>query len=142
MTPEEKKAARAKREAGYHQKTKGAPRHERRKVAQRIASKAYLEKNRAVVLARRRNNNRVNKVRYLEIRYKLKIKRPPTAACEACDIPFETTKHGPCMDHDHATNEHRGWLCHHCNSAIGYAKDSRDRLLLLVAYLDKVELLA
>lgn len=63
---------------------------------------------------------------------------PPN--CEACGIPFISTKKGPCCDHNHTTGGFRGWLCMHCNFALGHTKDSRDRLQLLINYLDRVEL--
>lgn len=71
-----------------------------------------------------------------------KIPRPEPTNCEACGSPFANSKKGSCLDHDHATGEFRGWLCLHCNSALGYAKDSRDRLQLLINYLDRAELLS
>lgn len=69
---------------------------------------------------------------------------PPPAPehCEGCNRHFsETSKHhGPCVDHDHIREEFRGWLCNDCNLILGYAKDSRDRLQLLINYLDRYEL--
>ena len=35
--------------------------------------------------------------------------------CEICE------RHKPlCYDHDHATGQHRGWLCHGCNLRLGW----------------------
>ena len=69
---------------------------------------------------------------------------PPTAPdnCQACGIPFILTKthHGPCCDHDHKRGEFRGWICNDCNLALGRAGDSRERLQLLINYLDRYEL--
>jgi hypothetical protein len=62
---------------------------------------------------------------------------PAPPHCEACGIPFTKTPH---IDHDHATGKFRGWLCHHCNHALGNAKDSRDRLQLLINYLARVDI--
>ncbi len=39
------------------------------------------------------------------------------------------------IDHDHKTGKIRGLLCHRCNVALGYAKDSVDLLEKLIKYL-------
>lgn len=39
------------------------------------------------------------------------------------------------LDHDHATFRFRGIICNACNTAIGQAKESLDRLLAIVRYL-------
>lgn len=67
---------------------------------------------------------------------------PEPKNCEACGIPFTQFRNGACVDHDHATGKFRGWLCSPCNTALGHAKDSRDRLQLLINYLDRCELLS
>jgi hypothetical protein len=67
---------------------------------------------------------------------------PEPANCEACNTPFINFKNGACVDHDHNTGLFRGWLCSPCNTALGHAKDSRDRLQMLINYLDKIELLS
>ena len=51
--------------------------------------------------------------------------------CEVCG--GKTTKMA--TDHDHDTGKVRGLLCGNCNTALGLAGDSVDRLMALAAYL-------
>lgn len=39
------------------------------------------------------------------------------------------------LDHNHETNEFRGWLCHNCNMGIGSFKDSIEILNRAIEYL-------
>lgn len=39
-------------------------------------------------------------------------------------------------DHDHTTGAFRGWLCGHCNSAIGMCKDNAALMRKLIAYVE------
>jgi len=137
MTPEERN--RRKREAykKYYFATKGTAQHEIRKKKQREKVRRNYAKDPEKFKAQRRARWQRDSIGVREARYKLKVKRPIPSACEACGTPFGK----PCLDHDHQTNEHRGWLCRLCNFALGYAKDSRDRLQLLINYLDRHELL-
>jgi hypothetical protein len=41
------------------------------------------------------------------------------------------------IDHDHASGDVRGLLCHHCNLMLGNARDSVDVLLRAVVYLNR-----
>ena len=58
--------------------------------------------------------------------------------CAACGTDNPGTKLGFMVDHDHDTGEIRGILCHHCNSALGHAKDDTQRLAGLILYLWRV----
>ncbi len=40
------------------------------------------------------------------------------------------------LDHNHDTNQFRGWLCHNCNMGIGAFKDSVDILKKAIEYLN------
>lgn len=42
---------------------------------------------------------------------------------------------GPQVDHDHATNQIRGVVCHHCNKMLGHAKDNPQVLANAAYYL-------
>lgn len=66
-------------------------------------------------------------------------------ANRACRLPLIAygTKPGQanvaCVDHNHTTDQLRGLLCHDCNKALGYVKDSPARLTGLIAYLSPLE---
>jgi hypothetical protein len=44
------------------------------------------------------------------------------------------------MDHCHKRMEHRGRLCHRCNTALGLMKDSPQRLRDAAMYIEEFEL--
>lgn len=43
-----------------------------------------------------------------------------------------------CADHDHNTNQFRGWLCHKCNLGLGNFSDSKQRLQAAIKYLENL----
>lgn len=43
------------------------------------------------------------------------------------------------LDHCHDSETFRGWLCHHCNTALGAFSDSLDRVKKAVLYLQEHE---
>jgi hypothetical protein len=53
--------------------------------------------------------------------------------CQICGVPFTATKRF--IDHDHISGQVRGTLCESCNSGLGSALESPERLELLRAYL-------
>lgn len=58
----------------------------------------------------------------------------PGLFCDACG-----QRHGARafhLDHDHATGRFRGWLCHHCNVALGCVRDNPETLRKLASYLE------
>lgn len=42
-----------------------------------------------------------------------------------------------CLDHDHDTGKIRGFLCHHCNRALGAFGDNLEGVMRIVAYLQQ-----
>lgn len=56
------------------------------------------------------------------------IERAPN--CEICGKECQTV-----FDHDHVTGRFRGWLCHHCNIALGMAEDDVTILWRMIKYL-------
>jgi hypothetical protein len=55
--------------------------------------------------------------------------------CEVCGAAGRIN-----FDHDHYTGDFRGWLCHGCNVALGYAKDDPLILRALADYLERQSL--
>ncbi len=65
-----------------------------------------------------------------------KATRARPATCEVCGNPSKGG-YAIAWDHNHATGEFRGWLCHSCNAALGQAGDNPQILRALASYLDK-----
>lgn len=61
-------------------------------------------------------------------------KRPDN--CEICGIPAKELAKGLCYDHDHTTDEFRGWICLYCNTTLGLVNDSVETLKKLISYLE------
>ena len=72
----------------------------------------------------------------LESKYKERAKKEKRAgrkqpkSCEICKC--ERTL---CFDHDHKTDKFRGWICQHCNSALGFVNDDTKILKKMIEYL-------
>ena len=64
--------------------------------------------------------------------YQARKEQPPKGQrCEICgDLPKRIV-----WDHDHATNQFRGWLCIRCNQALGLVYDRTDILERMEGYL-------
>lgn len=59
-----------------------------------------------------------------------KMEESQSGKCAICD-----TKTKLCVDHDHQSGCVRGLLCRLCNVGLGIFKDSEDRLLRAISYL-------
>ena len=64
-----------------------------------------------------------------------KLKVEQDYKCAICGE--EESGRGLFVDHDHETGKVRGLLCHHCNVALGMAKDSVETLKNMIRYLGK-----
>jgi hypothetical protein len=65
--------------------------------------------------------------------YKLKKlnPKPKDGKCEACgDIPDALH-----LDHNHATEKFRGWVCEGCNHSMGKSNDDPEKLIKQAEYL-------
>ena len=58
--------------------------------------------------------------------------RTRSDTCEICGIECRTV-----LDHDHATGKFRGWLCTHCNTSLGFARDHTEVFYKMIDYLNK-----
>lgn len=65
--------------------------------------------------------------------------RPQPINCEACGKDTIGIYRGMVLDHNHKTNEFRGWLCSRCNVALGMLDDDPNKLVGLIRYLEKNE---
>lgn len=82
---------------------------------------------------RRKASNR--KVRYRHIEGVASMDLSQLVSPGKCEICGGGTK--ICLDHCHATNRLRGWICDDCNLAIGRAKEDPILLRAMADYLEK-----
>jgi Recombination endonuclease VII len=71
-------------------------------------------------------------------RRKQLVEPPPYEApshCEACGRVLIK----PNLDHCHATNRFRGWLCNPCNAALGLAGDTVEGVTRLLEYITRAQ---
>jgi len=88
----------------------------------------------------RKCNNKLSSIRRS---LKSLIEKPnKDYVCPICGADEEQSKgkgnnrNGPwVLDHNHKTNEFRGWLCHKCNRALGSFNDDEEVLLKAIKYL-------
>lgn len=60
------------------------------------------------------------------------VGRPKPKKCEICRREGKIY-----FDHDHKTNEFRGWICSNCNFILGHAQDDPKILMSLIEYIKK-----
>lgn len=57
---------------------------------------------------------------------------PPNQPCAICGKETRLV-----WDHEHETGEFRGWICHPCNSMLGFSYDNVNTLARAIEYLTK-----
>ena len=62
----------------------------------------------------------------------LGVPKEKSSNCESCGSGSRIV-----LDHDHETNQFRGWLCNGCNLALGLIKDKTEVLESLIFYLNR-----
>ena len=105
----------------------------KQRSAERAANPAkFSEKYR---VWREKNKDRRSKYNRDWRMRKRHVDHPMPDNCEICDAPRQDRN--LYWDHDHATGLHRGWLCNHCNLAIGQMAESPNRLRAAAYYLER-----
>jgi hypothetical protein len=80
----------------------------------------------------------LDKARVNSREYQRRALPEPTRPCpDACEICGSKPNRALSLDHCHATNTFRGWLCSKCNSAIAFLKDSPELCMAAAKYLNK-----
>jgi len=99
-----------------------------------INGKVYPVVYRSECKSCRRVGGRAHSSAAKKLMQSLNMKRPVIGTpCENCNKSTEKL----IFDHDHDTNEFRGWLCYQCNTAIGNLGDSLEGLKRAIRYLEK-----
>lgn len=119
--------------------------YRRHRAARLAARRQYVKKNHAKVLLGQRRCYRKYRARYrqrarenhyvklygITLRQRDVLIVAQGGRCACC----RELLHHPKVDHSHATGQVRGILCNWCNSMLGHAQDSPDRLRAGIAYL-------
>lgn len=117
----------------------------------RSSSKAYYDRNKAIISVKNKTVFKENRLAYLreyrqrntdkvlDIARRSSHKRKqdlgtvcPTAVCPVCSVWKKLV-----WDHDHLTGKFRGWICRQCNAALGLIGDDYSAARNLAAYLQK-----
>ena len=120
LTAEQKRARHRVYEVRYRKK-------HRRRIAKRC--KVYHAQNKA----RENAKGRVRMANRREAYCLEQAGRPKPARCECCGDPAKLV-----FDHDHVSGKFRGWICQHCNHALGHVRDDPLRLTKLITYLARL----
>jgi hypothetical protein len=88
----------------------------------------------AVKIHKRKLSRKVSRFSNFTVEDYLKLKEDSDGACQICGDRF-TPYLRECIDHCHLTNIVRGLICSHCNSAIGYLRDSSERAYKVAEFL-------
>lgn len=107
--------------------------YSKNKTLKSAQAKARYLKNRDKALARSRKAYAASAAAGIRYRKTLpKPTRPPPTHCECCGRAPKRNLH---LDHCHATNAFRGWLCTQCNVGLGMLGDDLRGLRRALRYL-------
>lgn len=119
------------------------------KACNLLAKKEYYQKNKKVILekcAASYLENKEYRFKYnLQYKYGITLEQRDAMfeeqdhKCKICETPVALSSDDRFkvgfIDHCHTTGKIRGILCHHCNSMLGYSRDSVKNLAKAIEYL-------
>ena len=109
--------------------------------------KQYYAQNREAIRERMRNRRKSQRWSHMKSLYGVddigygRLMELQNGRCKICNLP-PRGKRPLFVDHDHATGEIRGLLCHHCNAAIGLMQEDPSRFLSAIEYLNSIKKIA
>src|SRR5215475_13415727 len=118
------------------------PRPERDSEKYLVYAKTYREKHPERIKDSQKKYNTKNPNRGMGRQRRMQeaaAGRPRPDHCEICgasDTPGLKGNGRIAFDHCHKTGAFRGWICSHCNKALGFAKDDPNILRKMIAYLE------
>ena len=119
----------AKRRANSEKRDKS-----KHKIYSRLYRERHPEKVKEAAKRRRLRNPRYA-LDYHQRRQEAEAGRPRPKICEICG----NDKRPIAFDHCHRRGVFRGWICVDCNVVLGLVNDDTDRLLKLIAYLERTK---
>ena len=121
-----------KTKRGYLHNCKECHNEYQRKVAKELKEKLTAEE-----LKLRRRKKQLKHCYGVSLEQYQEMLEKQNYCCAICGInEKKTPKETLFVDHCHQTDKVRGLLCQHCNSALGYAKDSVSVLANCIKYLE------
>ncbi len=145
LTPEQKEKWVA-RTREWHKRNPGRAAEYTKKYRQSLSPEVLREQMRTI--NKRWNDANRHKRRAIKLKQYgltpesfLEMLAKQGGRCAICavvlDPELKTGRDRPCVDHDHATGEVRGILCHGCNPGLGHFQDDPRILHMAALYLEQ-----
>ncbi len=137
------KCSASKELSDFHIRKNGRPKSECKKCTgdrKKLWAKTNLKASADILNRYRRKYPTIVRASHLKHKYNITIAQfdnmllSQGGVCKICKLLSPNMV----VDHDHATQAVRGILCAHCNSMIGFAKDSVANLKSAIDYLEPI----